>query len=75
MKTADIPDYAVLSAYEKSKADPSKLPESILMREFDAHPKVCAAACVRAFERGLIDYGVSLRTGWITDKGWRVLRG
>jgi len=75
MKTADITDYAVLLAYQKSKADPDKFPESILMRELGAHPKVCAAACVRAFERGLIDYGVSLRTGWITDKGWRVLRG
>lgn len=31
--------------------------------------KVAYSAMERAYDRGLIEYGVSLRTGWITDKG------
>lgn len=31
--------------------------------------KVAYSAMERACDRGLIEYGVSLRTGWITDKG------
>lgn len=31
--------------------------------------KVCYRAMERAERHGLIEYGVSLRTGWLTDKG------
>lgn len=31
--------------------------------------KVCYRALERAYEHGMIEYGVSLRTGWLTDKG------
>ena len=34
-----------------------------------APEKVTYAACERACDRELIEYGVSLRTGWLTDKG------
>lgn len=37
--------------------------------------KVAYRACERAFGNGLIDYGVSLRTGWLTDKGKALLEG
>src|SRR3990167_9143890 len=37
--------------------------------------KVCYRALERAAERDLIDYGVSLRTGWLTDKGRALLDG
>lgn len=35
--------------------------------------KVCYRAMERAEKRGLIEYGVSLRTGWLTDKGKALL--
>lgn len=35
--------------------------------------RVCYRALERAERRGLIEYGVSLRTGWLTDKGRAVL--
>lgn len=35
--------------------------------------KVCFRAMERAERRGLIDYGVSLRTGWLTEKGEALL--
>ena len=31
--------------------------------------KVCYKCMERACDRGLIEYGVSLRAGWLTDKG------
>lgn len=31
--------------------------------------KVCYRAMERAHRRGFIEYGVSLRTGWLTDAG------
>ena len=33
----------------------------------------CFKACERAERRGLIEYGVSLRTGWLTDAGKALL--
>jgi hypothetical protein len=35
--------------------------------------KVCYRAMERAARRGYIERGVSLRTGWITDKGKELL--
>ena len=35
--------------------------------------KVCYRAMERADRRGLLDYGVSLRTAWLADKGRAVL--
>jgi hypothetical protein len=35
--------------------------------------KVCFKAMERAADRGFIEYGVSLRTGWVTDKGLKLL--
>ena len=79
MKTSDIPDRAVCIAYaEFSKNRPSAgglFPYQILMSMFDAPFKVAYAACERAARRDLVDYGVSLRTGWLTDKGLVILEG
>lgn len=33
------------------------------------HPKQADAILLRAAKEGYIDYGVSARTGWLTDKG------
>jgi len=35
--------------------------------------KVCYRAMERAEENGLLEYGVSLRTAWLTDKGKALL--
>jgi len=36
-------------------------------------PKVAQAAMERAYDRGLVDYGVSLRSGWLTKAGLHLL--
>lgn len=38
-----------------------------------APEKVTYAACERACDRDLIEFGVSLRTGWLTEKGKALL--
>lgn len=43
--------------------------DSILLEMTGAPEKVIYRAMERADERGLIDYGVTLRSGWLTDKG------
>lgn len=44
-------------------------PYEVLSEMTGAPKKVAYAACERAHDNDLIDYGVSLRTGWLTDKG------
>lgn len=48
-------------------------PEELLHRWTMEHPKVCMAAMGRACDRGLVEYGVSLRTGWLTEAGKALL--
>lgn len=68
MKTADITDAQVCSAYQM--ASTSERTAEIVLREMTGAPtKVCLSAMVRANDRGLIEFGVSLRTGWLTDAG------
>lgn len=46
-----------------------------LLAEWTGQPiKVCYRAMERAEERGLIEYGTSLRTGWLTEKGKALLQ-
>lgn len=45
-----------------------------LLAEWTGQPeKVCFRAMERAERRGLIEYGVSLRSGWLTDEGRRIV--
>ena len=37
------------------------------------HPNVAASIIDRLMRKGYIDYGVSARSGWITDKGMEAL--
>lgn len=40
------------------------------LAKFTGQPeKVCYRAMERALRRGYLEYGVSLRTGWLTEKG------
>ena len=84
-KRSSISDVDVLRAYVESSEVRGKVsfadldrvssswPEQILERRFGCAPKVAFAAMERAFNRGLIEYGVSLRAGWITEKGRALL--
>jgi hypothetical protein len=44
------------------------------MDEFNAPEKLVYAAMERDDRKGLIDYGVSLRTAWVTPEGYDFLK-
>jgi hypothetical protein len=78
MATKDISDLQVLDAYEVAKKhraanagrDPFCMwPEDVLQEATGQHRKACFRAMERAEERGLIECGVSLHSGWVTGKG------
>jgi hypothetical protein len=73
MATKDISDLQVVGAYHLSKIS-GDWPEDILMKATNESEKVCYYAMARAAKRGLIDYGVSLRSGWITEKGHQLIK-
>lgn len=71
----DISDEVVCRAYAWASHSPGlETAEVVLMNFTNAPIKVCMAAIERAFDRGLVDCGVSLRTGWLTPKGDECLR-
>lgn len=72
LQRKDITDLMVCKAY-KQREETFEYPYEILARWTGANPKVCYAATERACERGLVEYGVSLRTGWLTEKGKALL--
>lgn len=79
MATADISDRMVVKAYIRYKeireedGYSDQFPYDILV-EWTGEPwKVCWRAMERAVDRGYIEYGVSLRTGWPTKKGLALL--
>lgn len=51
------------------KYEPCPYPYDRLMSVLGCPTKVAYVAMERACDRGYIEFGVSLRTGWITDKG------
>lgn len=72
MATKDISDAQVCRAFAEYKltgAWPYETLENMTGQPF----KVCLRAMERAVERGLVDYGVSLRTGWLTDAGKKLI--
>ncbi|HEY5581243.1 MAG TPA: hypothetical protein VIK56_08775 [Rhodoferax sp.] len=75
MATKDITDLQVLQAYDDSKKTGYSIgwPEDLLQQRTGQPEKVCACAVERAVGRGLIDYGVTLRSGWLTEKGASLL--
>lgn len=81
MAMKDISDKQVCEAYVESKRQREEIPYwyehpySILMRTTGQCEKVCYRAMERACDRGFIEYGVSLRTGWLTDEGKKLLYG
>lgn len=78
MAMKDIPDSLVLKAYSEYRNYPPKegdytYPYDLLMQWTGQPFKVCYKCMERAESRGLVDCGVSLRTGWVTDKGKKLL--
>ena len=75
MARKNITDLQVLLALEKWKQD-NRGPWAYetLAAETGECEKVCYRAMERAYDRGLLDYGVSLRTAWITQKGHDLLQ-
>jgi hypothetical protein len=64
----------VLRAYEASTvARNLRWPVDILIEQFGVPRKVAEHACAKAHDKGLIEYGISLRSGWLTDKGRELL--
>lgn len=82
MRTKDITDRDVCLAYEDYRRSREMYPNAsnvlmthdYLMLRTGAPFKVCDSAMKRACKRGLVDYGVSLRTGWLTEKGKELLK-
>lgn len=84
MAMKDIPDALVLKAYDEYRDIPESrekrertgngytYPYDLLMQWTGQPFKVCYKCMQRAESRGLVDCGVSLRTGWITDKGKQI---
>lgn len=76
MPTKDVTDLMVCKAYEQYRIDwpNSPFPYEWLQEKTGECFKVCYRAMERACDRDLVEYGVSLRTGWLTDKGKKLLR-
>lgn len=71
MKTADISDVLVCRVYAEKMAGDDVL--DALVAKTGAPPKVAFRSMERAQGRGLVDCGVSLRSGWLTEKGRALL--
>jgi RIO-like serine/threonine protein kinase len=73
MAVKDISDALVCQAYERFADDKSRWPYELL-QQWTGHPfKVCYRAMERADRHGLIEWGVSLRAGWLTQSGLDLL--
>ena len=64
---------ALMMAREKNLLD-CPWPYELLATRYSCHQKIAYRACERAHRRGLIEYGVSLRSGWLTDDGKKLIR-
>jgi hypothetical protein len=72
-KRSDISDLEVCKAVQKYQNTLGDFPYQTLAKKFSCNEKLAYSACERAYDNGLIEYGVSLRTGWLTDKGKELL--
>lgn len=72
MKTSDIPTEDILIAYHnKTLTRPGYV---ILFEQYPDCPyKVMWSAIEREDDRGYLDYGTSLNTAWVTEKGYKFL--
>lgn len=73
MATKDITDRQVCEAFAAFADHGLPFADERLMAATGQCDKVCYRAMERADGRGLVEYGVSLRSGWLTDKGKALL--
>lgn len=74
LQLKNISDFYVVLAYDLSnKLIDRPYPYELIQKWFCCNEKLAYKVCERADKRGLIEYGVSLRTGWLTDKGLKLL--
>jgi hypothetical protein len=73
MAVKDISDALVCQAYERFADDKSRWPYDLLQQWTGQPFKVCYRAMERADRHGLIEWGVSLRAGWLTQSGLEIL--
>ncbi len=69
MATRHVEDWQVCLAYSIYADDHSEWPTQILRRMTGQPEKVCYRATERAASRNLVEYGTSLRSGWLTEAG------
>lgn len=75
MSRKDISDKQVVIAYaEYHNGARKEWPYEILRRMTGQPFMVCYRAMERAAKRGFVESGISLRTGWLTDKGKALLQ-
>jgi hypothetical protein len=68
MARKDVTDRMVVDAYVW-RQEFALSPLAVLIETTGESEKVCWRAMERAADRGYIDYGVSLNSGWVTKKG------
>jgi len=70
MAMKHVSDEKVLKAVLKSRdGDHKYWPYELLSKETGECEKVCYRAMERTNNKGYLDYGVSLRTAWVTPEG------
>lgn len=70
----DIPTIEVLKACDSFHSGDNKNGLEILREKFKCPEKIAFAAIERDLGKGLLNYGVSIRTAWVTDKGKEVIK-
>ena len=73
MATKDISDKQVVAVVYRYSQNYNLWPYQLLAEATGECEKVCVAAIQRATDRGFLEYGTSLRTAWLTDKGLDLL--
>lgn len=69
MSRKHVPDLMVCKAYLIAATMKRRWPTDILVDMSGECPKVCYRAMERAARHGLIKWGNSLRSGWLTQAG------
>jgi len=72
VQAKDIPDIRLLTLIQEHD-EHGGLPAYRVLYDEGFPPKVVEAKYERFFKRGWIEYGVSLRTAWLTSQGRRAL--
>lgn len=65
MKRSDIPDDEIIEACRAFRRREARTPEEALAHKYP--PKLILAKMRHLVYRGVLDYGVSLRTAWVVE--------